>query len=176
MIVVWIVLGVVVVMGAAAFVGAPYVPSHARQVERAFTALRPLTNRDVVVDLGSGDGIVLRKAIGLGAGRAVGYEINPLLVWLSRALSARNRAVTEVRTVNMWRSQPPHGVTVVYIFGVGRDMGRLARLLQTWATTANRPLACIVYGHTLPGIDADRQEGAHRLYTVRPLHDPKAQV
>ena len=50
MIVIWIVLGLVVLMGLAVFVGAPYVPSHRREVRRAFTNLRPLTNKDVVVD------------------------------------------------------------------------------------------------------------------------------
>ena len=176
MIIVWIIVGVVVVFGLVAFVGAPYVPSHTKQVRRAFTDLRPLTRRDVVVDLGSGDGVVLRQAVDLGAGRAIGYEINPLLVWLSRLLSTRRRSGIEVRTANMWRVPPPAGVTVVYVFGVGRDLHRIVALMERWAVQSGCTIECIVYGHTLPGIQFDRQEGAHRLYAFTPLHSLQAQV
>ena len=176
MIVIWIVLGLVVLMGLAVFVGAPYVPSHRREVRRAFTNLRPLTNKDLVVDLGSGDGIVLRQAVALGAARAIGYEINPLLVWLSLVISARYRAAISVRTANMWHIDPPEGVTLVYVFGVGRDMRRLAVLLDRWATQAGRDIECIIYGHEVPNATLVRQEGAHRLYRFIPLQQEEAQV
>ena len=176
MIVVWVIAGLVVVMGFAAFFGAPYVPSHRSQVRRAFTKLRPLTSRDVVVDLGRGDGVVLRQAIHRGAGRAIGYEINPLLVWISRVVSAKDRTKLEVRTANMWRVRPPKGVTVVYIFGVGRDLRRLESLLERWATDLGDEIECIVYGHELPNKDPIKQEGAHRLYRFAALHRQQAQV
>lgn len=176
MIIVWIILGLVVSMGLVVFVGAPYVPSHRREVRRAFTKLRPLTDKDAVVDLGSGDGVVLRQAVALGAARAIGYEINPLLVWLSLVISARYRAVISVRTANMWHIDPPEGVTLVYVFGVGRDMRRLAVLLDRWATQAGRDIECIVYGHEVSNAVLVRQEGAHRLYRFIPLQQEEAQV
>lgn len=162
--------GLVVALGSVAFFGAPYVPSHASQVRRAFTDLRPLTKKDVVVDLGSGDGVVLRYAIDHGARRAVGYEINPLLVWLSHSLSMRYRQDIVIETANMWYVDPPEGVTVVYVFGVGRDMKRVAALIERWAVTTGRDIDCLVYGHTLPDIEPARQEGAHRLYRFTALH------
>ena len=176
MIILWIIFGLIILTGLAVFVGAPYVPSHRREVRRAFTELRPLTNKDVVVDLGSGDGIVLRQAVALGAARAIGYEINPLLVWLSLVISARSRAVISVRMANMWHIDPPEGVTLVYVFGVGRDMQRLAALLGRWATQTERSIECIVYGHEMPGAILVRQEGAHRLYRFIPLQQEEAQV
>ena len=139
MILLWIITAVVVVLGFAAFFGAPYVPSHASQVRRAFTDLRPLTDKDVVVDLGSGDRIT-------------------------------------IQTANMWHSHPPDGVSVVYVFGVGRDMKRLVALIERWAVQSEREIECLVYGHELPGIIPVRQVGAHRLYRFTALHRPKAQV
>ena len=167
---------VVIIVGFAAFVGAPYVPSHGLQIRRAFTDLRPLTLDDTVVDLGSGDGVVLRRAIDLGAGHAIGYEINPALVWLSRILSGRYGRKIIVNTANMWRAQPPEGITVVYVFGVGRDMRRLAKLLQRWANTADKTIECVVYGHELPGYTPTRHVGAHHLYIFTPLQSRQAQV
>lgn len=176
MILLWIITAVVVVLGFAAFFGAPYVPSHASQVRRAFTDLRPLTDKDVVVDLGSGDGVVLRHAIEYGAGRAIGYEINPLFVWVSRGLSLKYRDRITIQTANMWHSHPPDGVSVVYVFGVGRDMKRLVALIERWAVQSEREIECLVYGHELPGIIPVRQVGAHRLYRFTALHRPEAQV
>lgn len=175
---IWLIIiaTVVIIVGFAAFVGAPYVPSHGLQIRRAFTDLRPLTLDDVVIDLGSGDGVVLRRAVDLGARRAIGYEINPLFVWLSRIVSARYGRKITITTANMWRVQPPEGVTVVYVFGVGRDMRRLTKLLQRWANTTDRKIEAIVYGHELYDCTATRHVGAHRLYVFTPLQSRQAQV
>jgi spermidine synthase len=48
----------------------------------AFHELYQLTENDNFVDIGSGDGVVLREASKIGA-RAVGFEINPILVFIS---------------------------------------------------------------------------------------------
>lgn len=170
MILIWLIGIIVLLFCLVVFFGAPYVPSHRREVRRAFTKLRPLSDNDVVVDLGSGDGVVLRQAVLLGAGRAVGYELNPLLVAIAWVLSWRLRSKIQLHTTNMWQVTPPSDLTVVYLFGVGRDMSRIVRLLQGWATSLDRPLHCIVYGHELPGVKVVRQEAAHRLYKFTPLH------
>ena len=54
----------------------------------AFGAKAPLVSRQHLVDLGSGDGTVVRRAIKCGFGRATGYEINPALVLFSWLRSA----------------------------------------------------------------------------------------
>ena len=81
----YIVGGVVVVLGFTAFFGAPYVPSRRRDVRRLFMNDYPLRSDDVVLDLGSGDGTVLRVIRQAGA-RAIGYELHPLLYWLQQQL------------------------------------------------------------------------------------------
>ena len=62
MIALWVVGGVLVLFALTAFTGAPYVPSHRRDIQRVFREGVKLTKDDVVLDIGAGDGIVLIEA------------------------------------------------------------------------------------------------------------------
>ena len=168
MIILWVILVVVFVcFGLVVFRGAPYVPTHRWELKRAFSELYPLTPQDVVIDVGSGDGVVLREASHHGA-RAIGYEINPVLVYLSRWLSRRHDGV-EVRLADFWLVDLPDETTVVYAFAVSRDMPKMVRKLQAHADRTGRPVAYIGYGSVLPGREPLAQLGAHSLYRFTPL-------
>jgi SAM-dependent methyltransferase len=160
----WIyILGtLVVVIGISVFFGAPYVPSHHRDIRRLFDELTPVGEGDVVLDIGSGDGVVLREASRRGA-RAVGYEIHPLLVWISRALSWGDTHV-EIKWTNAWTAPFPDDVTLIYAFAVGRDGKRLARKVQREAERLHRPLTLVCYGNPLPNRDPVRSFEAYHLY------------
>ena len=167
-----IVVGVIVVLfGAAAFFGAPYVPSQRRYVERAFSDLYQLSKKDLLVDVGSGDGMVLRIARQKGA-RVVGYEINPVLVGISRWLSRGDSAV-RVEWANFWRRPLPGGTTVVYAFSVQRDADRLARKMQAEADATGRSLELLAYGSPLKGIGSDATLDAYYRYTFKPSQAKK---
>jgi len=86
MILLWIVFAIALVFAAVVAVGAPYVPSKRKDLVDAFDELYPISKNDLVLDIGSGDGIVLREVARRG-GRAVGIEINPILVLISKWLS-----------------------------------------------------------------------------------------
>lgn len=64
------------------FLELPYVAAKKKQVE-AITNIANIKSGETVVDLGSGDGRLLFAAAQKGA-RAIGYEINPFLVILTR--------------------------------------------------------------------------------------------
>lgn len=170
----WVVGAVVLAFSWVVARGAPYIPSHRRQVQRAFSELYPLSADDALVDLGSGDGVVLREASKFGA-NIIGYELNPLLVWLSRLFCLRHDNIT-IHLADMWRTALPKETTVVYVFSVSRDTKKLRDHLQKQATRLDKSLHLIVYGHTLPRIQPIRQVGAHHLYIFKPLQDAKAQV
>lgn len=163
----WIIVILVVFVGFVAFTGAPYVPSKPRDIRRAFTELYPLDTHDVLVDIGSGDGIVLRTASRYGA-HAIGYEIHPLLVWLSRFLSRDDDRVM-VELANFWRVEMPANTTVVYTFGDSRDITKMYTKIQEEASRIGHSLAFITYGFEVPGISPERTVGAHHLYTVEAL-------
>lgn len=163
-------LGIIAVLviggGFMAFTGAPYVPSKRRDVRRALTELYPLSTDDVLIDIGSGDGVVLREASARGA-RAIGYEIHPLLVLISRWLSRHDDRVS-VYHANFWRTDLPQETTVVYTFGDGRDIDKMAAYVQSQATKLNRELSFVSYAFATKHAPV-RKVGAHLLYTYKPL-------
>lgn len=75
-------------IGFVALLAHPMSPWKRSDLKRAFTELYPLSSRDTLVDIGSGDGVVLREAARYGA-RVAGYEIHPFLVVVSWLLSSR---------------------------------------------------------------------------------------
>lgn len=168
----WIVLLIVLLFGFTAFFGAPYVPSKTNDLKRAFTELYPLSDRDTLVDIGSGDGIVLRQARKYGAVSAVGYELNPLLAIISRLL-ARGDAHQRTILADFWRVQLPPETTVVYTFGDSRDIVKMAQKVQSEATRLKKPLYFISYGFAVPDLERVNEVGAHRLYRIAPLQSQK---
>ena len=164
----WLFASIVLLFGFVVFFGAPYVPSKRKELERAFSNLYKLTAEDTLVDIGSGDGVVLRAAAQKGA-RAIGYELNPALVIISKLLSRQYKNIS-VRTANIWKVEFPKETTVVYVFAVQRDIEKLARKLQKEANRLEKPLAVISYGCTIPHMTALQSLGAHHLYTFPPLH------
>jgi len=163
----WILATVILLFGFVAFLGAPYVPSKRRELRHAFEHLYPLGRSDVLVDIGSGDGVVLREAAKRGA-RAIGYELNPVLAWFSRWISRRYKGI-EVHVANMWNISFPEEVTVVYVFAVSRDSKKLEGMMQSEANRMKKSLKLISYGCKLPSKIPIKTSGAHFLYDFLPL-------
>ena len=153
--------------GFVVFFGAPYVPSKKSELRRAFDELYPLGPNDTLVDIGSGDGIVLRIAAERGA-RAVGYEINPVLVLISKWLS-RSTATITTHFASFWRAQLPEETTVVYVFGDSRDIRRMAEKVGEAANASGRTIAFISYAIAVPDLEPKNKVGAHFLYEITPL-------
>lgn len=170
----WSLCGLIFIFGFVVFFGAPYVPSKQKHLKVAFDSLYRLSKKDVLLDLGSGDGRVLREAARRGA-RAVGYELNPLLVLIANLLTKdKKRAISKV--ANIWTASFPLDTTVVYIFGDGRDIKRLERKITSEATRLKRELYVISYGFTLPGRAPKNQAAAYYLYEIQPLQHIQPQV
>jgi hypothetical protein len=170
----WILFAIILVFGFVVFRGAPYVPSQKRYLLQALTELYPLGAKDTLVDVGSGDGIVLRMAARLGA-RAVGYELNPVLVVISRFWS-RTQSNVAVHLADFWLSRLPETTTVIYVFMVTRDVKKMIKKMQTEANRIGHPLRVISYGNKLGDKPVDATLGAYFLYTFHPLHSSEAQV
>lgn len=167
MAILWVIMAIILLFGFVVFFGAPYVPSKRRELEHIFKELYALDSHDTLVDMGSGDGVVLRVAANTGAA-AIGYELNPALVIISRFLSRRSARV-QVEGANLWRVHFPAATTVVYVFTVGRDVDKVARKMQVEANRLGHPLSLISYGWVIPHMTALKTIGAHHLYTFTPL-------
>ncbi len=174
MIVLWVAIAIFLVFALVVVVGAPYVPTLKADLAAAFDELYVIGKHDVVLDVGSGDGTVLREVSRRG-GKAVGYEINPILVGISYLLSRRDSKVsTKLR--NFWTEHFPADTTLVYTFVVSRDTKRIAKKMQSESNRLQRPLYLLSYGAKIPGIELLNEKRAHHLYRVTPLQKPKAQV
>lgn len=172
MILVWLVAAMVVLFGFVVAFGAPYVPSHVREVRRSFKELYEVGSEDVVVDLGAGDGRVIHEAVRLGAA-AYGVELNPLLVlFMKLRLLGTPRA--HVTLGDMWQYRLPADTTLVYIFSVSRDGAKSARRLQREANRLGRPFHVMMYGSTLDGPEPTATLRGHTLYTMTPLQGKEA--
>lgn len=154
----------VVVIASFALVvvrGAPYIPSHKKQVRRAFSELYELGKKDRVLDLGSGTGTVLTVAREFGA-HALGYELNPVLWAGSRAAMQNDtRIEIELKDYNRITKLPPD-VTVVYAFTTSRSINTIAKKLEQWSHYQD--LQFISYGFTIEGQDPDKTVGPMHLY------------
>ena len=158
----WIGGLVVLAFGFVVFFGAPYVPTRRKQVDEAFDELYELSKDDVLVDFGSGDGKLLRAASERGA-KAIGFELNPLLVALTKSLSGDDPNV-EVYCKNFWHQSLPADATVVYAFLESRDIGKMERYLKKQAKDRQKPLHFISYGFKLPNMPVKKQHKALYLY------------
>lgn len=82
-----------------------------------------------LVDLGSGDGALIRAATRTGGyGRATGYELNPWLVRYSRLVSA-GRPEERTLEVSLWEAALAEA-DVVLVYGVPPIMPRLGDALR----------------------------------------------
>lgn len=144
---------------------APFLPTPHRAVDAALT-LAGVGSGDVVVDLGAGDGRVLRAAVARGA-RAVGFELSPVLWLLAvlRLLPVRGRA--RVVLGDALRADLT-GATVVFVFATARTAPRVAQYLATALTPGTRVLSYVfpLSGWTPAQVAQPRACGPIVLYRV----------
>src|SRR5579864_7624013 len=81
--------------------GAPYLPTLKKQSDEIFKLLN-LKPGQTLVELGSGDGRILRAAAKRGI-KAVGYELNPLLVMYAKFRNWPHRRLAQTRLRNFWQ-------------------------------------------------------------------------
>jgi hypothetical protein len=115
---------------------------------------------DLVVDLGSGSGTILRLLAARGV-RSVGYELNPIL-WLVSKLRFLTSDLASVRLGNFWRRDLPADTTLVYVFAVVRDAEKLEKYLENQAR--GKKLKAITFGFELPSKKAARHTRGAFLY------------
>lgn len=121
----------------ALFTGSPYVPTSRKAVERMLE-LANLRPGEIVIDLGCGDGRVLREASRRGA-RAIGYELSIFMFLIARLLGGG-----EVRLQNFWKADCREA-DVVFLFLEKRFLPRFER--EIWPQL--KP-GCRVAAYTFP--------------------------
>jgi cyclopropane fatty-acyl-phospholipid synthase-like methyltransferase len=142
--------------------GPIYVPTLAQTVERMVSAANVKQGMRVA-DLGSGDGRIAIAFARKGA-TAVGFEINPLLVWYSRYKVRRAGLGSQVQisTANFW-SQNLGEFDVVTVFGINHVMDRLEAKLKREL----RPGAIVISNaFRLPNLKLREAQGSLLVYEM----------
>ncbi|KGL81730.1 Protein FAM173B, partial [Tinamus guttatus] len=128
------------VMPALRRVCLPFVPATSAQIENVLEMLRG--RRGPLVDIGSGDGRIVIAAAKRGF-KAVGYELNPWLVWYSRYRAWRDGVHQNAKFYisDLWKVSFSHYTNVV-IFGVPQMMPQLEKKLEEELQHNARVIAC----------------------------------
>lgn len=138
------------------FTGAHYMPTTPSRVARMLR-LANLTNGDRLIDIGSGDGRIVMEAARRGV-EAVGYEINPILVLLSKR-AIRKAGLTNARIVwgDFWK-QDFGAYTVVTVYGIPHIMGLLERKVALELPSGGR---IVSNTFPLPAMQGIQEEGIY---------------
>jgi hypothetical protein len=161
-----VMLVVVGVFLVSALFGAPYVPSRRAEVRAAFLKLKSLSDKDVLVDFGCGDGLVLEVAAEMGVGRAVGIELNPILGVIAKFKYRKNKKI-QVRCGNMLSVKLPEDMSVAYIFGLDRVMRMLKPRLEAYAQEPKRDILVVSLAFECEGYEPVKRWGAYGLYRIQ---------
>ena len=153
------------IFGIVVFSGSPYVPSKKMYLQRALTNLYKLSSDDLLVDIGSGDGIVLREAAKKGA-KAVGYEINPILVFISKIISPSKKI--SVNLASFWSAKFPAETTIVYVFTASRDIKKIYNKIQKEVNRLNKPVHMLSLGSQFSFLKVIKKDGPYFLYEIKP--------
>lgn len=130
--------------GIACFTGAPYLPILGRD-RRKLIELAELKPGQTLIDLGSGDGRLLRAAAQHGL-HAIGYEINPILVLISRIVCWKFRHLVTIHWANMWKIRLPPA-DIIYVFLLDKYMRQLDKKLEA---EIQQPTLVVSYVFKLP--------------------------
>lgn len=139
--------------------GAPFVPS-ARGTVKKMLRIADLNPYDTLLDLGSGDGRILRKAAPL-VKQAIGIEINPLLYWWSKMFLAKHKNVKVIRE-NLWKTHLGE-VDVLTLFFIAGKMQHLQKKIQLEMKPGTRVVS---YGFKFPDWQYVKNDGKVYLYIV----------
>ena len=160
----WIILAIILIFALTALTGAPYVPSLVKELKLAFMKLYKIGPKDLIVDLGSGDGVVLKIASEFGA-KGFGVELNPFLVLLTKWRFRRNKDV-RIKCGNLFKVDFPAETTVVYVFGDARDIEGMKAAIKKQAERLKRDLFVISNGFEFPGLKPVKNYRTYFLYKI----------
>ncbi len=140
------------------FFGAPFLPSHHKQIDEALDMLY-LRPGQTLLELGSGDGRVLLAAAKRGI-VVIGYELNPILAGYSYLVTRRYRHLVTVKCANFWKT-PLRDCDAIYTFLMKPYMVKLDAKI---AAETLQPLKLLSISFSVTGRKAVKQSNGLFLY------------
>lgn len=158
--VVWI-IGILLILayGLSMLFGAIFIPTLKPQRRQALDLL-DLKEGQTFVDLGSGDGCMLVEAAERGL-KAVGYEINPFLVFYSWLRTRRFGRRVRVRWASFWRADLSKA-DGVFVFLITHHMNHFAKFMNDQVLA--KQLKLVSNSFEIPGKKHIKKSGPMLLY------------
>jgi hypothetical protein len=157
----WLVLVAVVIIGlfgGTLLFGAPFLPTLGLQTKVALDLLE-LNAGQTLLELGSGDGRVLRAAAQRGI-HSIGYEINPLLVLYSKLATFKYRKLVKVHWKNYWHVSLP-AANAIYVFLLNPYMQKLDdKIVHEY----RQPIKVISFAFAFPKRRSTKEKNGVMLY------------
>jgi hypothetical protein len=152
------VMVLILIFSSVILFGAPYLPTLKARAENAFDLL-DLKPGQTLLELGSGDGRILRMAGQRGI-RAIGYELNPLLVIYSKLVCFKYRKLITIKCRNYWQVKLPK-CDGIYVFLLDRFMSKLDKKVMQ---EKRGSVKLVSFAFKIPGKEPTREKNALFLY------------
>lgn len=120
--------------------GAPFLPTLSKRVDDAIELLE-LKPGQTFLELGCGDGRLLKAAAKNGI-KAIGYELNPILVVYAYLSNWKYRKLVTVKWGNYWNAKWPQA-DAMYVFLLNPYMSKLHKKVTQY--TKNRDFTVVSF-------------------------------
>jgi|SRR3990167_2012927 len=143
------------------FLDLPYVATKRNKIE-TIIKLAQIKKNETVIDLGSGDGRLLFAAAAAGA-YAIGYEINPFLILLTRFKAQLFHLPSViVKRQNFWKADLKIA-DVIFVYGRQKSMSKFEDFVYK---NAKRGTRIVVNTNHFPNKKSLKSENGIYLYKV----------
>lgn len=152
---------IVFVFGSVLLFGAPYLPTLTPQVKTALE-LANLQKGQHLLELGCGDGKVLIAAAEQGL-HVTGYELNPILAFISWMRTRRYKGQAKVVWGNFWQTKLPPA-DAIFVFLLPKYMDKLDnKITQEFSN----PVKLVSFAFTIPNKLAVQEKNGLFAYDYR---------
>jgi len=143
------------------FFGAPYLPTRKEQVKDTLDLLN-LKQGQLLIEFGSGDGRVLKAAAKRNI-KAHGYEMNPILVLISKISNFKHKSLVTTTWGNMWKADLSEA-DGIYTFLLDRYMDKFDQKLKNEAKSGAKVVS---FAFKIPGKKMAKRKKGLFLYIYR---------
>lgn len=152
---------IILAFSAVVFFGPPYLPTFRSQILTALDLL-DLKEGETLLELGSGDGRVMRAAAERGL-KVVGIELNPFLVVISYIVTWKYRKQVRIIWASYWGKPWPRA-DGIFTFMLPRYMAQLDDRIEKWHP---KPICLASFSFMIPGKEPIRQQDNVILYEYK---------
>lgn len=148
-----------VIFGFVVLFGAPYLPTLRKQTEIALDLLEVKKGMKIL-ELGSGDGSVALAAAKRGA-IVIGYELNPILVIVSKLRCIKYRKQVSIHWGNFWHKDWP-ATDGIFVFLLDKYMKKLdTKIVQQYK---GKHVKLVSFAFEVPGKKPLKSQSGMFLY------------